>query len=165
MAKRKKTPTDPDFIVKLMTIELKNEGDRALAILAAAYLDYLLVDLIVSAMSVKTEEVNELLFEGGNAPLGTFSSRINMAYCLGLLNEDQKHDLHFIRHIRNDFAHKFIEISSFETSSIADRCKLLKSAMIDGQPSTARECYLKSSVRLIVDIILETQNKIKKKPN
>lgn len=38
-------------------------------------------------------------------PLGTFSSRIKIAYLLGLLEESEFRDLELIRKIRNDCAH------------------------------------------------------------
>src|SRR5690606_37481533 len=69
-------------------------------------------------------EVDKLLSGGPNAPLGTFSSRVLSAYCLGLISEDEFKDIEIIRKIRNDFAHNLLEIS-FDNQSIMDRCKNL----------------------------------------
>ena len=60
------------------------------------------------------------LTTGFNAPFGTFSAKIVGALALGLINEDEHHDLEIIRGIRNEFAHK-IEVS-FENQSFKSRC-------------------------------------------
>lgn len=140
-----------------LTIELKKESDRAVAVLAAGYLDHLLGDLIASKMAIKPDKVEELLYRKGHGPLGSFSARIDMTYCLGFLNENEYKDLHRIRDIRNDFAHKLIGLS-FKTQNIADRCRALKGAQVGGQPSSARECFRKAAIRLMVDLILRIQN-------
>jgi mannitol operon repressor len=147
------TLAEPELMVRLAT-ELGEESDRAMAVLAAAYMDHLLGNLIISVMTVEDKEVEDLLFDGPNAPLGSFSSRINMAYCLGLLSRNQRKDLDIIRKVRNQFAHEFIGVS-FDTEGIANRCRELESAKIGGQPATARECFKKASVRLMVDILLK----------
>ena len=141
-----------DLMVKL-TAELEKESDRGMALLAASYLEFLLGSLVITKMLVEPSEAQKMLLEGPNAPLATFSSRIDMAYCLGLLNHDQKRDLNLIRKIRNVFAHEFMRVS-FDTPQIASRCNELKSAQVDGQPSTAMACYRKASVRLMAYILL-----------
>jgi len=45
------------------------------------------------------------MFDGANAPLGTFSARIELAYRIGEINATLARALHLIRKIRNDFAH------------------------------------------------------------
>jgi len=90
--------------------------------------------------------------------LGTFSARIDAAYCLGLLSKDENRDLHLIRKIRNDFAHKLIDMS-FESQEIASRCRELKGARIGGRPTSLRESFSKAAVRLMVDIILKIREK------
>ena len=72
-------------------------------------------------------------------PLGTFSARINMAFCLGLISENLFNDLEILRKIRNDYAHSLIIENSMEQShndkfnnyfyvnncfSITDKCSL-----------------------------------------
>jgi len=152
----------PKSEVKLMlqlTNEFRDESDRAAAVLAAAYLDHLLGELISATMTAEPEEVEEMLFQKGNGPLGTFSARIDTAYCLGLLSRDERGDLHLIRKIRNDFAHKLAGMSFEGTQTIANRCRELKSARIGGRPKSLRESFSKASVRLMVDIILRIQEK------
>lgn len=139
-----------------LTQELGEESDRAAAILAAAYLDHLLGELIVTAMPLGPDKVDELLYQDGRGPLGTFSARIDTVYCLGLLGGDDYRDLHLIRKIRNAFAHKLVGLS-FDVQSIADRCRELKAAQVGGLPSSPRQRFTKAAVRLMVDIELSSQ--------
>lgn len=152
----------PKSEVKLMlelTNEFQDESERAAAVLAAAYLDHLLGELLTATMTAEPEEVEELLFQKGSGPLGTFSARIDTAYCLGLLSRDERRDLHLIRKIRNNFAHELTGMSFEGTQIIANRCRELKSAKVGGRPKSLRESFSKASVRLMVDIILRTREK------
>lgn len=101
---------------------LTSESDRGCALFAAGYLDVCFSDLLYISL-VKNKNIDKDLFEG-TAPLSNFSSRIKLAYYLGLISRNCRRDLDIIRGIRNDFAHK-PEIISFETQSIRDRCKNL----------------------------------------
>ena len=101
---------------------LTSESDRGCALFAAAYLDVCLSDLLYVSL-VENKNIDKDLFEG-TAPLSNFSSRIKLAYYLGLISRSCRRDLDIVRGIRNDFAHK-PEIISFETQSIRDRCKNL----------------------------------------
>lgn len=85
-------------------------------------MDVCLSDLLCISL-VENKNTDKDLFEG-TAPLSTFSSRIKLAYYLGLISRNCRRDLDIVRGIRNDFAHK-PEIISFETQSIRDRCKNL----------------------------------------
>jgi DNA-binding MltR family transcriptional regulator len=107
---------------------------------------------------VEHSKIDKLLYRDGHGPLGSFSAKIDTAYCLGLLSEDEYGDLHSIRHIRNDFAHKLTGLA-FEYRSIADRCLNLKGAQVGGRPPTARERFEKASIRLMVDINLRIREK------
>jgi DNA-binding MltR family transcriptional regulator len=69
----------------------------------------------------------------GNGPLATFSSRIGVAYLLGLLPSVIRRDPHLIRKIRNDFAHS-AEPLSFQFPAIASRCNELKRAILADKP-------------------------------
>lgn len=146
-----------DLMFELME-EFKREGDRAAAVLAAAYLDHLLGDLIAAAMKVGSGEVEKLLLGRDTDPLGTFSARVKAIYCLGLLSKDEFRDLSLIGKIRNEFAHELTGLS-FETQSIAHRCRELKGSQVGGQPSSARDCFSKAAIRLMVDIILRIKEK------
>lgn len=64
------------------------------------------------------------LVDGANAPLGTFSSRINACHALALITDDERNDLDQMRKIRNEFAHNLK--ASFENQNIKDRSANLR---------------------------------------
>jgi len=101
---------------------LAAESDRGCALFAAAYLDSSLSDLLYVSL-VGDKKIETDLFQG-TAPLATFSSRIKMAYYLGLISQPCRRDLDFIRAVRNDFAHK-LDVDSFSVPSVQDRCRAL----------------------------------------
>ena len=80
---------------------LTRESDRGCVLVAAAMLDELLADLFRKFLRPGTAD--ELLKQG--SPLGFFSSRIQMAYAMGIINKEARDDLEIIRRIRNDAAH------------------------------------------------------------
>jgi hypothetical protein len=88
----------------LLHAEFAKETDRAAVIVAASMLDELLRSILVAKLVPVSSSTDEL-FDGANAPLGTFSARIEMAYRVGLISVKFSRDLHLVRRIRNDFAH------------------------------------------------------------
>jgi hypothetical protein len=100
---------------------LREESDRGRVLISTGYMEEQLKDILLAFMQ-DTPQAKELV-TSGNAPLGTFSSRIAACYSLGLISERENHDLTLLRKIRNDFAHDMH--ISFATPSVVDRCKLL----------------------------------------
>jgi hypothetical protein len=101
---------------------LTAESDRGCALFAAAYLDASLSDLLYVSLVCDKSIENELF--KGTAPLATFSSRITMAYYLGLISPACRRELDIIRAVRNGFAHN-LDVISFTTPSVRDRCRSL----------------------------------------
>lgn len=101
--------------------EFGDESDRAAAILGATYLDECLRELIANFLVDDSTEVDKLL--GG--PLQFFGSRVRASYCMGLISEDEYHDLKIIRDVRNDFAHDLHGLS-FSTPSVIKQCSALQ---------------------------------------
>lgn len=99
------------------------ETDRAAAVLGGAFVDARLELVLRKRLSANQDELL-----GHMGPLGTFSARIDLAWGLRWVDSDSAHDLHVIRKIRNDFAHHLDSELSFESQSIADRCRNLRSA-------------------------------------
>ena len=95
------------------------ETDRAAAIVAAAMLDDGLATLL-GAFLVEPRKAGESIVDGEQAPLGTFSARINAAHQMGLISPYFARDLHLIRKIRNHFAHSADHLT-FETPEVRDR--------------------------------------------
>lgn len=101
---------------------LAKESDRGKVLISTGFLEEQLKNVLLAFM-LHTPQANELV-SSANAPLGTFSSRISSCYVLGLISEDEHHDLTLIRRIRNDFAHNIH--TNFDTKSVVDRCKQLR---------------------------------------
>jgi DNA-binding MltR family transcriptional regulator len=99
-----------------MMAELAGESDRGVALIGAAYLDTALGSLLRRCFAGDREIVAKLL-DSPEAPLGTFASRINMAYCLGHIGPHHYGALNAIRDIRNAFAH-FRRPLTFEDDEI-----------------------------------------------
>lgn len=83
--------------------QLRRESERGCILVGAAVLDELLAEL-VAAHCVSAEAAHDLLgsFE---APLGTFSSRIALAYAMGLISRNERDHLERVRRLRNAAAH------------------------------------------------------------
>ena len=101
---------------------LKSESARGSVLISTGYLEQLLKETLLAFMLDNPTSRN--LVEGPNAPFGTFSSRIGGCYALGLISEDEHHDLQLIRRVRNDFAHDIA--TNFATQTVSGRCAALR---------------------------------------
>jgi mannitol operon repressor len=100
---------------------LNDESDRGKVLISTGFLEEQLKQILLS-FALECPQATDLV-DGGNAPLGTFSSRIAACFVLGLITENEHRDLQLIRRIRNDFAHNIH--TSFETPSVVSRCSQL----------------------------------------
>ena len=91
--------------------EMQKESDRSTAILLGAELDDTLGQILVKHLLPPRAKK----YPGAFARI--FSARIELAYRLGLLHPLLHHELHIIKDIRNEFAHKTIGIT-FESSEV-----------------------------------------------
>jgi len=103
--------------------ELQKETPRGAVLLGAAFLDEHLRQLI-EVFLIDSKSVVGKFLEGENAPLGTFSARIQATYCMGLISEEEFRDLNIIRGIRNQFAHSLHGLSLAD-SWIINQCEQL----------------------------------------
>lgn len=110
---------DKNWAFTFLIKEFKQESDRAAVILVAALIDEKLTSLLKSKL-VALPTANDDLFEGGNAPISTFSSKIDLSFRLGLISSKFSRDIHLIRKIRNSFAHD-IYGCDFENGSVKSR--------------------------------------------
>lgn len=94
-----------DYVDRLTNMmEMYSETDRGAALVGACIIDDVLEHLIRAFL--RPGNSTKKLFEGMNAPLSNFSSRIAMAHSLGLIANIEHKALEAIRQIRNDFAHQ-----------------------------------------------------------
>ena len=111
-----------DDVIEFRT-SLNPESDRGCALMAAAFLDAEL-ETVLRRYLVANDRVAEDLL-GQSRPISSFSSRIDLAYLLGLIDHVTHRDLHLIRKIRNDFGHVHTPLT-FDDKSIAARCREMK---------------------------------------
>jgi len=100
--------------------ELTTESDRSASILAATAVEFALEHCITYRLHPMSNSHYETVF-GDRGPLGTFSSKIEMGLSLGLYGQATHTNLHFIRRIRNQFAH-FLS-RDFQHAEIDKWCK------------------------------------------
>ncbi len=77
--------------------------ERAVAILGGTFLEMALEHILRAYLPEDEKEVNGLFEPTG--PIATFSNKISLSFCLGLIDNVIKDDLTFVRKIRNRFAH------------------------------------------------------------
>ncbi|MCX5800334.1 MAG: hypothetical protein NTX17_02995 [Candidatus Eisenbacteria bacterium] len=100
--------------------EFKDESDRAIVVLTAARLDFLLSLILQKYLVANAGTVDEFFENQG--PGSTFSNKIMLVFRLGLIDSDFARTLHLVRKIRNDFAHE-TAACSLEKGSHKDRIR------------------------------------------
>ncbi len=90
-----------------------------------------------------------------NGPMGTFSSKTDLACLIGLISEPIKFDLHAIRKMRNRFAHEFAHKKthselSFDAADIKDQCLALRCVEAE-QCKEPRNAFLRACAVLVAD--------------
>ena len=101
---------------------IKKAIERGAALLAGSMLEDILGE-ILNAFMIEHKASTKLLI-GLNAPLGTLSARILASFSLGLIEENEYKEAELIRKIRNEFGHKWSDIS-FDDGKIKDFVKQL----------------------------------------
>lgn len=123
-------------------------SDRALAIVAAAFLDDVLGDLIARRLASEDARAAERVLPRP----GEFGRRIDLATCIGLVSPDEAGDLRTIKDIRNRFAHRSLSLS-FDDHDIKSKCGalcVLKNATTDGKPLDLSKWPTRDRFRLAV---------------
>src|SRR4051794_38704896 len=86
-------------------IELRTAPDHAVAITAAAYLDYAIETLLRDRLRVDKDE-DARLFDGAqNGLLATASAKITAGYALRYFEKPVRDDMRCVNRVRNIFAH------------------------------------------------------------
>jgi DNA-binding MltR family transcriptional regulator len=102
--------------------EFKNESERAIVVLTAARLDYLLFQLLHKYVIPNVSKTDDFFENQG--PGSSFSNKIMLCYRLGLIDRQFTQALNLIRRIRNDFAHE-ATACTLSKGSHADRVEAL----------------------------------------
>ncbi|WP_316674772.1 MltR family transcriptional regulator [uncultured Tolumonas sp.] len=126
--------------------ELQAETDRGLPLVGAALIDEKLHKTLESFF-VDSKSSKKLLTDP-NAPLGTFSAKIEACYSLALIDQFEYQEIGLIRKIRNEFAHARHGLS-FESEKIKGLCTSLKSPL----PDNSKPEQITTRFRLINAIV------------
>jgi mannitol operon repressor len=121
--------TDAEDLAKFVE-ELKLETDRGLPLVGAALIDDRLQETLRSFFC--EGRTSSKLLDSANAPLGTFSSRVQACYSLGLIDEREYAEIELIRKVRNEFAHAK-HGTSFRTEKLKGLCSSLRSDLPEGE--------------------------------
>lgn len=100
-------------------------SDRALAVLYSSLVEVLIKRLLNAKIRSELNSDDRDRLFGPQGPVGTFSSRIIVAYAFGLIGPDTRFNLDLIREIRNVFAHSRKPLS-FDTKQVRAACAHLK---------------------------------------
>lgn len=127
---------------------LNDESSRGSVLVSCSYLDEQLRKIIESFLIKNTEK--SILLEGFNAPIGTFSARIKLAHCLGLISNRERDDCNTLRKVRNEFAHN--HQASFEDQKIIDLCNNLYHSVQDDDFEASAQ-FTTGAVGLITSLL------------
>ena len=102
--------------------EFYSDSPRAMIILSAAIAELAVADAIQRFMKPNSETKELFDFD---APIGTFSAKVSVAFALNIFGATTKHDLDLIRALRNGFAHTRHPLA-FTTPAVAGVCEHLR---------------------------------------
>jgi DNA-binding MltR family transcriptional regulator len=145
--------------------DIQKEPDRSVPIVAVAFLDDVLKQLLEAYFVDDKKTVRQLLDYPG--ALSSFAARADMAYCLGLIPVKSYKDIVQIRKIRNKFSHSHMPVS-FENKDIADMCEKLHYFTLISNPADfnclPRDQFLIAAI-MITNLILIKALGLKKAQN
>ncbi len=126
--------TEHPNVVRVMDA-LRYESDRGVALAGVAFVDEILKNLLetyfkfgvkrfgaVRDQKAVIKSARELL---SFKDLGSFYTKLNLAYVLGLLSQKTFHNLKIAGNIRNDFAHQ-LDVSNFNDEPVKQKVKRLR---------------------------------------
>lgn len=99
---------------------LEYDSDRSIAIIVGSLIENRLKRVILARIN-RHDEIESRLFRI-SGPLGSFSSKIDIARLLGFISDDAYHDLILMKDIRNLFAHN-LAIRDFRSQRIKDKSR------------------------------------------
>jgi hypothetical protein len=133
------------------------ESDRGCALIAGALAENSLQRMLGLKLIPLGKEKTDDLF-GANGPLGTFSSKVKIAFAFGLIDNKLRDDLDRVREIRNAFAHSMVAIT-FAARAVSKACAGFKNAF-PSEKLDSRAAYVRTSITIMHVALLLEQKKI-----
>ncbi len=103
--------------------ELEGSSDRTAAIVATTFVEGRLTAVVKARLAQEPRILDELFRTSG--PLGSLSTKIDLALLIDVISKDAHHDLTIMKNIRNVFAHDLRSVS-FEAQKIRCLCQNIK---------------------------------------
>lgn len=135
----------PQEITQAFFEELAGSSDRAAALLATASIDQQLEAVLIGKFVPISPTEIEAQFHGKNANFGTFSIKIDLAYLLGLIDQETKADLDTLRRIRNAFAHSTFPLN-FEFDVVREHIEKLSTVEGALSPGAAKIAFIDAAL-------------------
>jgi DNA-binding MltR family transcriptional regulator len=131
--------------ISVVIADVKAESDRGLVILSATGIEDILEWAITAKMPnlIIDEAFRPQLF-GPEKPLGSFSSKIAMAYALGIIDKPTRGRIDLIREMRNACAHARLPLSFARPELMAVAKKVLEPMLphiTSHHPAVIREMF------------------------
>lgn len=124
---------------KLFNLEKKDE--RTISILGGTFLEMALENLLREFFPDEEKDVDNLFMYP--QALANFSNKINLAFCLGLIDKVVKDDLKLVKNIRNKFAHDlYVSFDDAQIKSWVRELKFHKISMLMDAPFEATELQI-----------------------
>jgi hypothetical protein len=101
-----------------LTQSLNEEPDMICVLVVGAYLDRYLAAMLGRHLRSGSTAENLLSHKG---VLGSFQARVDVCYCLGLIEKYEKQNLDTIGQIRNTFGHSHTSLG-FDDPAVAELC-------------------------------------------
>ncbi|AYG71004.1 MULTISPECIES: hypothetical protein [unclassified Rhizobium] len=113
--------TDENY--RAIVDSLKSESDRSMVVIAGSILEDELQSRIQRTL-IQLDKEDSQRFFGFDGLAGTFSSKILMAYSLGLIDSHTRYLLDIVREVRNACAHSRMPVN-FDTPELKNATVLL----------------------------------------
>ena len=146
-----------------MISQLDTGSDTSIVLLGGAFIENVLRDA-VAANLVESESGHKVLFRR-NGPFSNFDSLILIAYAIGVIDKETRHDLTAIRHIRNAFAHapRELSIGMVEITAVCDSMHVARGAL--GESSTTPQKRLSYCIKALILLLMSKAFLAKYKPD
>lgn len=113
--------------------QMVGETDRGAVIICASLIEDALAQRIRDNFVQLSSDETDSLF-GAEAPIGSFSARIKLAYALGIIDRNHRQMCDLLRAMRNSCAHSR-QMISFQDKALVDALDLLVRDLMDDKPS------------------------------
>lgn len=133
--------------------ELVSESDRGAVIVGADIVDSVLYKLFDELMSQDISNKKKKRLFDYTGPLGTFSSKNDMALAVGYINKKTHDCINVLRGIRNDAAHSNLR---FDIKSQQERVREMYN-LGDGVPMAVRNWAFEYLMKRFVTLLLESK--------